>query len=75
MDLLLELLLELLLVLLLLLLLYVFYPLHLGGRSAPPLDLLSRARVTGPCTQSVLPKIVADFNQSAFLFKKINAKL
>ena len=30
----------------------------------------SRARVTVPCTQSVLPKIVADFNQSAFLLKK-----
>ena len=29
--------------------------------------------MTGPCTQSVLPKIVADFNQSAFLFKKINS--
>ena len=31
-----DLLLELLLVLLLLLLLYVFYPVHLGGRFAPP---------------------------------------
>ena len=35
-DLLLELLLELLLVLLLLLLPHVLYPVHLGGRSAPP---------------------------------------
>ena len=35
---LLELLLELLLVVLLLLLLYVLYPVHLGGREAPPLD-------------------------------------
>ena len=37
--------------------------------------VLLRARVTVPCTQSVLQKIVADFNQSAFLLKKINAKL
>ena len=29
--------------------------------------LLSRARVTVPCKQSLLPKIIVDFNQSAFL--------
>ena len=42
MDLLLELLLELLLVLLLLPLLHVFYPVHLRGRFAPPLDLRNK---------------------------------
>ena len=33
--------------------------------------LLSRARVTVPCKQSLLPKIIVDFNQSAFLFEKL----
>ena len=34
-------------------------------------SVLSRARVTVPCKQSLLPKIIVDFNQSAFLFKKL----
>ena len=42
-----------------------------GDMKLPLATVLSRARVTVPCKQSLLPKIIVDFNQSAFLLKKL----